>query len=528
MDNRKLLFILVILLAIGLRFYKLGSIPSGIHPDEESHGYNAYSLIETGKDRYGQSFPILFRSFGSYQPPLYTYLSILPVKIFGNTIFSARFVSAISGISLVMITYLFSIQIFKNKYKTTLALLSALIVAISPWAIFYNRLTAEGSLGVTVFTLSILLFICSLKKKIIFPIACLVLGLSTHAYYSERIISLLFLPVFIYLYKDTLLKYNRRVVFVGVVVFILTLVPHLFIVFTGALTRRLDQVGSVNDGFLLIEIMKKYITYFSPKNLFFDTGDSLGRLSTDMGVFYSLFIIPFILGVRYFSKYILFDYLKIFLLLIIITPISATLTGDSFYPLRVLDFIWCFSLIISAGVYSIYELFPKKVTLFLLLLIGFMSLVSFYISYFVLFKYERAKNYGYSYIALIQKLKEYPDYKIIIDSSREYGVGLRIAYLNKFSPSDLQRQLKNQLKTPYYSSDINQYENYQIKNIETHILNWSEACQEKTILVGDLLSISDLQAQQHDLQPAFDVKDKIGKIALRAYFTNPTREKCSL
>lgn len=520
MKYQKILLILIIILAAFLRLYKLGEIPAGIHADEESHGYNAFSLLETGKDRYGQSFPILFRSFGSYQPPLYTYLSILPVKVFGNTIFAARFLSAIAGLLLVLTTYLFALQIFNPQYKNRLALVCAFIIAISPWSMFFNRLTAEGSLGVSVFTLSILFFTYSLKNITYFPVACFVLGLSTHAYYSERIISVLFLPTFILLFKGNLFKNKGWIIF-GISIFLISLIPHMLIAFSGALTKRLSQVGSSNGTFPVMEIIKKYITYFSPANLFFDTGQNLGRISSDMGVFYSLFIIPFLAGIKYINKFILKGYLKILILLALITPISAALTGDNFYPLRILDLIWIFSLIIAIGVFGIYQTFPKKIIFISLSFACFISLISFYISYFVLFKYERAKDYGYSYVLLLPYLRKFPNYRIIIDSTREYGIGLRLAYLMKYNPGDLQNQLLSQLKTPYYSADVNISENYKIGNIQTHSLNWHEADQKNTILIGDVLTISDNQAKEHHLTHAFDVEDITGGIALRAYYTNP-------
>lgn len=520
MKYQKILLILIIILAAFLRLYRLDEIPAGIHADEESHGYNAFSLLETGKDRYGQSFPILFRSFGSYQPPLYTYLSILPVKVFGNTIFAARFLSAMAGLLLVLTTYLFALQIFNPQYKNKLALVCAFIIAISPWSIFFNRLTAEGSLGVSVFTLSILFFTYSLKNIKYFPVACLVLGLSTHAYYSERIISILFLPTFILLFKDNLFKKNKGWIIFGISIFLISLIPHILIAFSGALTKRLSQVGLSNGAFPVMEIIKKYIIYFSPANLFFDTGQNLGRISSDMGVFYSWFMLPFFAGIKFMNKYLAPGYLKILIILIIVTPISAALTGDNFYPLRILDLIWIFSLIIAIGIFGIYQSIPKKIIFISISLACFISLTSFYISYFVLFKYERAKDYGYSYVSLLQYLKKYPQYRIIIDSTREYGAGLRIAYLTKYNPADLQKQLQSQLKTPYYSAEVNLNEDYKMDNIETHFLNWQESNLKNVILVGDILSISDKQAQDHNLKHAFDVKDMTDSIILRAFFTN--------
>jgi hypothetical protein len=306
------------------------------------------------------------------------------------------------------------------------------------------------------------------------------------------------------------------------------MIPHLLIVTTGALTRRLDQVGYLSGKSFVGEFIRRYLIYFSPRNLFFDTGMNLGRISPEMGVFYSIFIIPFFFGIKYFTKLVSSKYLKLLLLLIIVSPIPAALTGDSFYPLRALDLIWIFSLIISIGIFAIFNFeLSKKIGVLLLGTIILYSLFSFYISYFVLFKYERAKDYGYVYVPLLKYLDKYKNYQITIDSARDSGVGLRIAYLTKFDPNKLQQELKYQMQTPYYSGNVNTNEVYHINNIEVSPIRWWDACKENTLFVGDPLSISELQAKEHNLKHEFDVQDMAGITALRAYSTTPGKEKCS-
>ena len=85
-----IVLVLIVILAFVLRFYRLGEVPLGFHQDEISQAYNSFSILKTGHDRYAQLLPILFRSFGSYQPPNYTYLTPIPIYFFGNTIFAAR------------------------------------------------------------------------------------------------------------------------------------------------------------------------------------------------------------------------------------------------------------------------------------------------------------------------------------------------------------------------------------------------------------------------------------------------------
>jgi 4-amino-4-deoxy-L-arabinose transferase-like glycosyltransferase len=515
----KIILLLILSLAFALRFYNVGQLPAGIHQDEESHGYNAFSLLHTGRDRYGESFPILFRSFGSYQPPVYTYLATIPVGLFGNNITSVRSISVLAGVLLVLLTYLFAREFFKEK--KWLPLIAALVIAIAPWSIYFSRLVAEGNLGVLFFISSLYVSIKSLKKPELFPIATILLAISTHAYYSERIISILFLPLFIILYKNYFLE-NKKWLAIGLVSFGIVMLPHVFIAQTGALTRRLDEVGYLGQKFILFEFINRYLIYLSPRNVFFDLGAMLGRMPPEMGVYYTTFIVPFFIGLFNLKKLISMGLFKLFVALVLITPAAAALTGDSYYPLRALDLIWLFGLVISVGMFTIIKFLPRKIGVSILILVVIQSLLSFYISYFVLFKYERAKDYGNSHMLLIDKLKNYSNYSVVVDSARYPGAGLRMAYLTTYDPIDLQKQLKSQLKTPYYSKDVHLYEDYRLNNIEYRALDWGEiSCKPNILIVGDYISISPDQVKEHNLKTEFELKDISGENALFGYSTNP-------
>ena len=54
-------FTVLFLLAGWLRIGKIGQIPAGFYADEAAIAYNDYSLLETGRDEYGKSWPALFR-----------------------------------------------------------------------------------------------------------------------------------------------------------------------------------------------------------------------------------------------------------------------------------------------------------------------------------------------------------------------------------------------------------------------------------------------------------------------------------
>jgi 4-amino-4-deoxy-L-arabinose transferase-like glycosyltransferase len=515
--SQKVVFGLIIGVAIVLRFYVLDKVPAGIHADEASQGFNAFSLLKTGKDMYGQSFPILFRANGSYQPPIYTYLTIIPTIFLGNSITTARLVSALSGVGLVMLTYF-----FMRRKSIILGLIAAGIVAISPWAINFSRLAVEANLGVLFFAVGVFLLIKSIEKISFFPWACLILGLSTHAYYSERITSILILVFMLVIYRKIFLKTKKQTV-LGLGIFAITLLPHVYILFTGALTKRLSQVGYLGDSSqnILKEFANHFIMYLSPNNLFFDPGSSLGRTTPDLGVFYPWMVIPFLAGLGYMFKNRQNNFIRTVWALVVITPIPAALTGDLFYPLRTLDYLWIIALIISFGCWQLWVI-SKNIWIKSLVTLGLVgySLFIFGLSYFVIFKYELAITDGEPYTKLVSTLENYKDKQIWVDASdRAWGVGIRDAYLEKVDPNLIQASLKSQMQTDYYSQEVNAQEVYTIGNKVFKPINWGEICGKNLIVVGDNLSFDPNTLSDHQLNLEFTVPDYLGAPVLFGYST---------
>src|SRR3989338_6749995 len=127
--NRKLFFTLfyflflscTFILAAFLRFYKLGQVPSSLDWDEVSLAYNAKSLLQTGKDEFGHSWPLSIQSFNDYKPPVYTYLLIPVLKVFGNTDFAVRFPSALAGTLTVLVTYFLVKELFNSGNRESVS-----------------------------------------------------------------------------------------------------------------------------------------------------------------------------------------------------------------------------------------------------------------------------------------------------------------------------------------------------------------------------------------------------------------------
>lgn len=169
----KFYFIAILVLAGFLRFYQLGDIPNGLYQDETAIGYNAYSILKTGKDEYGKTFPLYFQSFGDWKLPVYIYLTVPSVALFGLTAFAVRLPSAIFGVLTVAAMYWLVKEMLshvthkshKSYESDSMALLSAGLLAINPWHLHYSRATFEVSVALFFFVVGTYLLIRWFRKE---------------------------------------------------------------------------------------------------------------------------------------------------------------------------------------------------------------------------------------------------------------------------------------------------------------------------------------------------------------------------
>src|SRR3989338_11330704 len=193
----------VTILAAVLRLYRLGSTPISLEWDEVAIGYDAYSLIKTGRDQFGDLLPVTFRSLDDYKPPIYEYLTVIPVSVFGLTGFAVRLPSALSGIGMVFLLYFFAGILFQNifllkNYKNKASLLASFLLAVSPWHIQFSRAAFEVNVAAAVTVLAVYSFLKGLTENRYFILSALFFGITLFSYHSARVVSpLLFLSLFI-------------------------------------------------------------------------------------------------------------------------------------------------------------------------------------------------------------------------------------------------------------------------------------------------------------------------------------------
>src|SRR3989338_5694003 len=122
LTNWKIGLGIIILLAAFLRFYQLGQNPPSLTWDEAAWGYNAYAIGIDGRDEFGRFLPLDYlESFGDFKPPVYAYLAIIPIKLFGLNEFAVRFPSAFFGFLTVIVFYFLIKQITGDKILSTIA-----------------------------------------------------------------------------------------------------------------------------------------------------------------------------------------------------------------------------------------------------------------------------------------------------------------------------------------------------------------------------------------------------------------------
>jgi|WetSurSiteA1Bulk_404760.scaffolds.fasta_scaffold01079_7 4-amino-4-deoxy-L-arabinose transferase-like glycosyltransferase len=132
--------IFIFLLAFALRVYKLGSIPYGFHNDEVKVGWNALSILKTGRDDRGNKLALYYNSFGDYRPTGIFYATLPSIAVFGRSEFATRFPSSLLGALTILPFYFLTFLLTKKK---SVAEIASLFLALSPWHISTSRATSE-------------------------------------------------------------------------------------------------------------------------------------------------------------------------------------------------------------------------------------------------------------------------------------------------------------------------------------------------------------------------------------------------
>ncbi len=363
----------ILLLSGFLRLWQLGAVPVSPDWDEVSIGYNAYSILRTGRDEYGTFLPLTFRSFDDYKPPMYVYLTVPSVAVFGLNVFAVRLPSAIFGILAVLGTYFLVVELLKSQ---SIALLSTMLLAISPWHIQFSRIAFEANIGLTINIWAVYFFLRGIYYRRGLMISFVLFALALYTYHSERIFVPSLVLLLCILYRNQLLK-NKKTLAVSFLLGFIVVLPLVPVLFSRNALMRLKGTSSFREQTQLLAvniqkleydkahnyfigqifdnrriefvktILRGYLIHFSPKWLFV-TGDHERHHAPGMGLLY-FWELPFIfigifqlLRVKKSSSLILLGWF-------ILAPIAASPTTQLPHAIRTLVFLPTFQIFTAIG-----------------------------------------------------------------------------------------------------------------------------------------------------------------------------------
>jgi 4-amino-4-deoxy-L-arabinose transferase-like glycosyltransferase len=283
--------IVIVSLVIGIlvRTIALDAAPPGLHHDEACNGYDAYSIMLTGRDHHGHFMPIAIEAFGDYRPPIFDYSLVPLIAAFGLKPWVVRLGAALWGIVDLGAT----VGLAGLIAGWPAAAAAALIGALSPWHIAFSRFGQEAIAGSATVTLAMLCFFGWLgRRKTLYLIASAILfGLSLYSYSVAKVFTPLMIGLIAVLYRRELgQEWRKALIALGVIAIIAAPEIALTMKHRAEMQARYNQMSlfnymekcpgcapmviSPNDSIpAKVELFSaNWAGYFTPSFLFF-TGD---------------------------------------------------------------------------------------------------------------------------------------------------------------------------------------------------------------------------------------------------------------
>lgn len=466
MNRATILLMSILLIAASLRLVSLSTNPPSTYWDETSLGYDAYSIVKTGKDYHGNPFPILaFPSFGDYKPALYFYAIVPFMAVFGPTTLAIRLPSALAGIVTTWLVYL----IGKKLKDERLGLLGALFFAIQPWNVHISRVGFETNLASMLVALGIYLCLCARQNVRFLVGAAIAFGLSMYAYHSARVIS----PILAFVCTlDRKIWMNLKwVVAAGVIgaVFAFPLAVNLknpiivqriaeTSIFAGTKIVEKSNALRAEDQYSIAgrvlhhryivaaqTFASQYFQNFSMKFLFIDGDDNLRHGSKLFGALYYWEFFAVLAGlyaVVYAKTYASTG--KIIVPWILIAAVPVALTTVSPHTLRFLPAAPAFSLLSAVGVGYVFESIHKRWRNIASVGFGIIVLthvIAFTYTLFIIYPKTSAIVWQYGYKELVESIEKLrkPNQHVFV--TREQGrPSIYFLWYTKQDPRELQLQ----------------------------------------------------------------------------------------
>jgi len=508
-----LLFLILILAGI-LRFTNLAGLPPSLEWDEVATGYDANSILKTGKDQYGNFLPLTFRSLDDYKPPLYTYLTAISIWIWGWNDFAVRFTGAFLGTLAVLTTYGMMYMLFNKK---SLAILSAFFLSISPWHILFSRLALETNSTIFFTTAGIWAFIVGLKKGKFLLLSAILFGLNLYLYHNARIFTPLLGLFLLIVYRKELIQQKKYFIFSIIIlsIFIIRLIPIMFSIegqmryqgtsiFSSAKSIEIAKLENVYKSWITDDnlvndnisaklfhspkilyaklIFHQYLSHFDPTFWLF-TADNPRHHVTEGGLLYYLDLPLMLIGLYFLLKLKNIRLSALIIIWILLVPIPASVTRDAPHSLRTAIFLPTFQILIAFGIIGLIDLLKSRKivkTIFIIFLIcgyGY-NFLFFTHQYFVHYAKDTSSEwqYGRQEAALFaDSIKQKYD-RILVSQKIDQGHMFFLYYL-KYDPVKYQKD--GGTLSGGWAEEGNKFDKYEFRNFD-----YEKTKNGKTLFIG--------------------------------------------
>lgn len=434
----KYFFVIAIIIVL-TRFMVLGSFPPWINIDEVAIGYNAYSILKTGHDEWGNFFPPTFKSVGDYKTPFLIYITAPFIKIFGLNEYTLRLPSAVFSTAAIILLFILGRKYLFSPGKKYLSVLLAFLAAISPWYIFYSRFGYEVVLAIPFIVLNVY-FLYRFKEK---PDLFSEWGIFLSAFFAAITYNTakLFIPLLDFVVLLSLFpkvtsaikrefKVRRLMLIAAIIIQALLIIWYLKNHVFGPGANRAAMVFITRDfeffrilepdavkgmlgklGGILVLIgfwFKRYLEYFSP-NFYISTGlDMVMPGQPGMGIVYPVEFFLFVIGTIALLKN---KFIKTFFAdpgltrLIIVAWIllgflPASLANNPQQSLRSLIAFPAIYIVICLGLATVFETVKKstkKILIAVLCIFYLTGIIRFADIFLVHFPYQQSEYRGYAW-----------------------------------------------------------------------------------------------------------------------------------
>ena len=390
----KILFTIILLIAIFIRIYRVQEIPRGLNVDEAGMAYDAYCLANYGTDRYLNHLPVYLINFGGGQSALYAYITSILIKIMGFSIFTIRLPAIVLGIFAIIASYF----MVKDKLGEKFALTFMALITICPWHIMSSRWGLDCNLLAPMSIISIFLLLKA-KNTIGYIIAGISFGITLYTYALSYIILPIFLSIsLIYMLYTKKIKF-KNIIIMGIPIFIFSIPLILMILVNNGIIEPVNgfitipKLFSYRGSEIKLSLIRKNMSFF--KTMF--TNDFL--VYNALPEYGTIYIFAIFLSVFGFfveinnlvgniknkkfeiNSIILFLFIAVMICMLIIEDPNISKANAVFIPLLF------FATTTIQNIYKNYKIFFYIIII--LYIIKFMSFSNFYFKkYEVKYEYQ--------------------------------------------------------------------------------------------------------------------------------------------